>query len=76
MSQNYPDIKAIVSGYFAPLDQSRCLVCGAELRGQESTCNNNRCFPRMCEIQRRYSEDDCNRLIETARKNNDSRLIA
>lgn len=46
----YPDTKAIVSGYFKPLYATRCLVCGAELRG--ATCGR-RCFSRMCQIQRR-----------------------
>lgn len=72
---NYPDVKAIVSGFFAPLDKSRCLVCGKELRNGDTTCGKP-CFSRMCEIQRGYSEDRCNQMIETARTNNDPRLIA
>lgn len=71
----YPDTKAIVSGYFKPLDATRCLVCGAELHGAESTCRS-RCFTRLCEIQRGYSLEDCNRLIEAARAANDPRLVA
>lgn len=72
-TQTYPDTKAIVSGYFEPLDKSRCLVCGAELRGQESTCGE-RCFGRMCAIQRRYTEEDCERMIESASRHNDPQL--
>lgn|GEM_PF-6070828 len=71
----YPDTKAIVSGYFAPLDKSRCLVCGAELHGAESTCSQ-KCFARMCAIQRGYTEEDCERLIAAAKTNGDPRLIA
>lgn len=71
----YPDTKAIVSGYFKPLDKSRCLVCGAELRGEESTCSQ-KCFTRMCQIQQRYTLEDCNRLIEAAKAAGDQRLLA
>ena len=70
---SYPDTKAIVSGYFKPLDKTRCLVCGAELHGAESTCSQ-RCFDRMCNIQRGYPLEHCNKLIDAARAANDPRL--
>lgn len=71
---NYPDVKAIVSGYFKPMDKTRCLVCGAELHTAESTCSM-KCFAKMCEIQRRFTEEDCARLIENAKQANDPQLI-
>lgn len=62
----YPDVKAIVSGYFDPKDPTRCLVCGKMLTGVESTCGRT-CFRRMCAIQRQYTKADCERMIEAAR---------
>lgn len=63
----YPDVLAIVSGYFEPKDRTRCLVCGAMRTTVESTCGR-RCFSRMCAIQRSYTEADVNRWIEAAEK--------
>jgi hypothetical protein len=60
---NYPDVKAIVSGYYEPKDEARCLVCGKELRGCESTCGR-RCFRKMCEIQRQFTAEDVDRMLK------------
>ena len=72
---SYPDIKAIVSGYFNPLDKTRCLVCGADLGRCDNfrTCGR-RCYDKMLAIQRLWSAEDCDALIETAQACNDPRL--
>ena len=70
----YPDTKAIVSGYFKPIDETRCLVCGIELRRAESTCGE-KCFATMCRIQGMFTLEDCEKMIEAAMREDDPRLI-
>tara|TARA_Y100000310_G_scaffold221974_1_gene223628 strand:- start:69 stop:602 length:534 start_codon:yes stop_codon:yes gene_type:complete len=72
---SYPDIKAIVSGYFNPLDKTRCLVCGKQLSPHPGcrTCSHL-CFGQLLKIQRLWSAEDCDALIETAQACNDPRL--
>ena len=70
----YPDIKAIVSGAFKPLDESRCLCCGKELRGVDLVCGYS-CQQLMLAIQRKCSEEACSRMVANAKRNNDPRLM-
>ena len=73
----YPDVKAIVCGFFEPQDNTRCLVCGADLAAagsQESTCSNQ-CSRKMCEIQRQWTEEDCVQLMEAHGMNADGSPI-
>ena len=72
--KKYPDIKAIISGAFKPLDETRCLVCGAELRKEEQWCDEV-CHRLMLKVQRSVTDEYCSRLIAAAQLRNDPRLI-
>ena len=64
-----------MSGYFNQHDPTRCLVCGADLGRCDNfrTCGRQ-CYDKMVAIQRRWTAEDCDKLIETAQANNDPRL--
>ncbi len=70
----YPDVKAIVSGYFKPLDETRCPVCGAEVGIFGFQTCGDKCFRKMCEIQREWPLERINQLIDSARRNSDPRF--
>ena len=75
-TSDYPDLKAIISGYFKPLDETRCLVCGKELgvTQQEQHCGDT-CWQRLLKIQRAWSMQAIGMLLRDAEKGNDPRLL-